>query len=373
MRQILTNLISNSIKFTEHGEIQVYGYVNEVGSKEEEISFTLSVSDTGIGIKKDQQKIIFDKFEQHTGQDSSRYGGTGLGLSICKSLMSMMNGSVYVESEPGKGSVFFLEFIHVPVTEPRQENVAEVELLARGFDEAVILLADDVADNRSLIVGFFRGSGISFIEAENGQQVLDYVQTQDIDLILMDLRMPVLSGYEAISSLKQQEKTAGIPVVAFTASVMGEDLEKVQQYGFDGYLRKPVGQQEVFKMVRRFIPYNEVASEPQQLNITIPEVPVEYIEGFLVEAKASLFPQWEEVKDKGDYELIASFTDKLCQTARQYGLQGLVEYSESLQVYIESFDIIEVDGMMKKFPELLKTLEQAVETGGRGAGDEQSI
>lgn len=373
LRQILTNLISNAIKFTDRGGIEVYGYVNTLEDTGETVSFTLSIRDTGIGIEKDQQKIIFEKFEQHIGQDSERYGGTGLGLSICKSLMSMMNGTIHVESEPGKGSVFFLEFIRIPITEQRQEDVKKTDLVARGFHEAVILLADDVADNRSLITGFFKGSAIRFIEAENGQQVLDHLQTQHVDLIFMDLRMPVLSGYETISLLRQEKKTAEIPVIAFTASVMGEDLEKVQQYGFDGYLRKPVGQQDVFTMVSRFIPYEEVVSLQQQPIISSSEIPVEQRLGFVAEAKTTLLPLWEEVKDKGDFNRIQDFTDKLYHVAKKFSLQGIVQYSEELHMHLESFDILEVDIMMNKFPELLDIMEQTADTGERGVDDENRV
>ncbi|THB77285.1 MAG: response regulator [Desulfobulbaceae bacterium] len=370
LRQVLVNLIGNSLKFTESGSVQILASVTKFDAQEQVVDFRISVKDTGIGIDQDQQKIIFEKFEQSTSQDTLQYGGTGLGLSICKSLTNLMGGDIQVFSEPGKGAIFTLNFQNVEITDKPTEFLDIERYSYLGFAKARVLIADDVEDNRSLVSGYFRESDIECFEVENGEQALEFIKKEPVDLVFLDLRMPVLNGYETISRLKEDIATADLPVIAFTASVMGEDMEKVQQYGFNGYLRKPVSQQEVFAMAAKFIEYSPPAENEEDDDIIdFSETSFASLQRFQGEVEQTLLPVWDEVRNKGDFELIKRFAGSLRSLATTHRVHRFVEYSEKLLDNIESFDILQVDILMKNFPILLQKIEDHL----RGQDDETHV
>lgn len=358
LRQILINLLGNSLKFTEAGEVELTGSVDRLVEEDNEIHFSINVRDTGIGISPENQETIFNKFEQTGGQNHNNFGGTGLGLSICKNLLAMMDGEIKVDSELGKGSEFILKFEHVSLGDKPEVEDKFTRFNKFGFTGGTVVIADDIKDNRALFCGFFNDSSIHFLEAENGQDVLDLVESNSIDLIFLDLRMPVLNGYETISILKQNRSSENIPVVAFTASVMGDDLEKVKQYGFDGYLRKPAGQQDIYEMMAKFLPYEHPTDSPiDEIDHEVSSLPNEKVMSFVTVIQKGLMPMWLDVKDKGDFELIRIFADKLRIESDKHRIDSFSNYAEELVSYIDSFDILEVDILMKKFPELVKKIE----------------
>ena len=363
LRQVLINLIGNAVKFTEHGAINLECRDVQRSQQGDRVGFTLAVRDTGIGIPPEQQQAIFNKFEQQEGLDHSRYGGTGLGLAICQSLVSLMDGTISLKSSPGEGAEFRIAFTHIPVVrEPRREELADVERISR-FKPANVLIADDVADNPPLVVGYFKGSDIHFHEAANGKEALRLMSRVDIDLVLMDLRMPEMSGYEAITAIRQDEALQHVPVIAFTASVMGEDMEKVHQYGFNDYLRKPVSRPEMLRTAARFLPMAEHQAPPRE-TATFPEnIPAGKLHEFLDAAEHELLPEWERVKDKGDFDLIGQFARNLSGHATACAIDSMADFGGRLEEYAQSFDILEVDAMMSQFPELIFSIQHQLEPG----------
>ncbi len=356
LRQILINLIGNSLKFTENGKVEITAELTK--RSEKLVDFRITVQDTGVGIKEDQKRIIFNKFEQQSDQDTGRYGGTGLGLAICNNLVNMMGGAIDVESTVGEGSSFIVELNSVHVVDKPIEDDAQVSLSPSGFSKASILVADDIAKNRELLTGFLKGSAIKIYEAEDGQQALDLVEQRDFDLIFLDLRMPVLSGYETISLLRQKSRNNNTPVVAFTASVMGEDMEKVEQYGFNAYLRKPFSQQELLGTIESFVEYTGVEETDDDVEeIVIPDISAVTLSEFRKVAENDLLPLWDEVKNTGDFEQVKRFAEQVAKYAKEYEIQVYENYAETLLMNIESFDIMEVDILMEKFPSLIKALE----------------
>jgi two-component system, NarL family, sensor histidine kinase EvgS len=364
VRQILINLIGNSLKFTEKGSIDYRLSDVQLSGDGRSVGFSIIVTDTGIGIPKEQQQSIFNKFEQQADQDNITYGGTGLGLSICQSLMKMMGGTIKVESVQGEGASFLLNFENIDITTPGVLEDTREMLTPAGFKTAKVLVVDDVKDNRTLIVEHFQGSGVQFHEAVNGKEALNLLDRTIVDLIFLDLRMPVMNGYETISAIKQHIKLKDIPVVAITASVMGEDMERVEQYGFDCYLRKPFDCQELFAIAQKYLPYEE---ETQSGNVDMilesSEISIENLTQFIEISDKELYPQWKAVKDRGDFELIEQFSSRLKEYAGECGILNIVCYADKLQQFVTSFDIIEVDGMMKDFPELIQTCKNRVERG----------
>lgn len=365
LRQILINLIGNAIKFTEQGGIELRCSDIQMHPGEDAVGFSLEVSDTGIGVPVEQQQGIFNKFEQQQGLDSAKYGGTGLGLAICQSLARLMGGSIELESCPGEGSTFRVIFPQVEIArEQRDEDRAEAFSIMQ-FEPANVLIVDDVKDNRQLVIGHFKGSALTFYEASDGKEALELLGKFPMDLVLMDLRMPVLSGYETITRIKADETLQQVPVVAFTASVMGEDLEKVSQYGFDDYLRKPVSRQDLLRVVAAFLPFSARQQDAAADLLDAVGVAPAQLGSFLAAVDSELTAEWKEIKDKGDFELIGNFAENLRTVAENHAVEHVVDYAERLQEHVTSFDIIEVDAMMKQFPEMIVALKKLL--AGEGA------
>ncbi len=263
VRQILLNLVGNAIKFTEQGYIKVSVSIlptptpSRVGKGL--LDLIITVEDSGIGIPESHQYTIFETFTQQDGQSTRHYGGTGLGLAITKQLVEMMHGTISLKSEVNKGSRFTIALKDVAVCAARLEPThgQSVDVKQIVFERATILAVDDVPHNRALIAGFVQDTALDFIEAENGEQSLVCAREQHPDLILMDLRMPVMDGYEATKRIKGCEDLRHIPVIALTSTVLKEAHKKMQVHGFDGYLRKPVMRTELFQELLRFLPHVE--------------------------------------------------------------------------------------------------------------------
>lgn len=357
LRQVLINLLGNALKFTDRGSVTLNCEDFQFNSENHTITFRILVHDTGIGIPREHQKMIFNKFEQQQDQDQTYYGGTGLGLSICKSFMELQGGRIWAESTPGKGSSFIIEFEEIALSEETTAREIHGNYHPLGFDKAVVLVVDDVPDNRSLLIQHFRGSSLIFHEAENGKQALAILEEKKIDLVCLDLRMPVMNGYETITRIRQDETLNHIPVLAVTASVMGEDLRKVDQYGFNGYLRKPVERHSLFQIMASFLPYSAEKMLPEKPLPVLPDIADSVLREFCQRINEEITPVWLEIKDKGDFELIAEFADKVTGLAEEYSIVPFVEYGRLLSQHVVSFEIFEVDTLMQQLPGMIETIE----------------
>lgn len=252
--QILMNLISNAIKFTQEGSIIIRVKVAEKDNGFVKLHF--SVKDTGIGILPEKQKIIFERFEQAETNTTRKYGGTGLGLSIVKNLVEQQGGSVNVISEEGDGSEFFFT-ISYEMTDSQMAGLIksynknalpgenEKKQRLKGMK---VLAAEDNKMNQLLLTTLFEQWGVKADMAADGKEALEKAAANNYDLILMDIHMPVMDGYEAAGNLRQQLKTA-CPVFAMTANVMAGEKEKCIQAGMNGYIAKPVNDAELFSLL----------------------------------------------------------------------------------------------------------------------------
>jgi signal transduction histidine kinase/ActR/RegA family two-component response regulator len=243
-RQILTNLINNAIKFTESGNID-YGY--EINDN----VLQFYVRDTGIGIKPEFYDKIFERFTQVDLSISKNYEGVGLGLAICKGLVELLGGKIWVESEINKGTTFFFTLPYSPVDRPFHAEIVHFKIPEKGIKGKILIAEDDYASlkyiNRLLV-----DSDITVICAENGKQAVEYVSTiPDIDLILMDIRMPVMDGIEASKLIKQIKPD--LPIIAQTAYAFKEEKEKILSIGCDEYLAKPVDKYKLTALINKYL------------------------------------------------------------------------------------------------------------------------
>jgi signal transduction histidine kinase/ActR/RegA family two-component response regulator len=246
LRQILVNLVGNAIKFTERGEIRV------AATRESEIcgvaGLRFVVSDTGLGIAEETLRKIFKPFSQADGSMTRRYGGTGLGLTICARLVDLMGGRIWVESQIGQGSAFHFT-VRLKVPDAMPEHTLPSPLWAAPSAEKLetrnrlrVLLAEDNAVNEKIAVRMLEKQGYRVLAVRDGRAALAALERDRFDLVLMDIQMPDMNGYEATQAIRARERLSGehTPIVALTAYAVNGDRDLCLAAGMDGYASKPI-------------------------------------------------------------------------------------------------------------------------------------
>jgi PAS domain S-box-containing protein len=266
IRQVLTNLIGNAIKFTERGSVTVR--VSTELQSESEAMLRFEVVDTGIGIPLEKQQMVFDAFAQADGSATRRYGGTGLGLTISRQMVQLMDGHIGLESEPGKGSTFHftlrlqkMKESSLPVSADllTQEKEDSLELASdtESHKKVRILLVEDNPANQRLILYMLRKQNYEVAVANNGLDalaVLEKAGEGGFNLILMDIQMPQMNGFEATAVIREREKASAtrVPIIALTAYAMKGDKERCMEAGMDGYISKPIHLDHLLEIIERF-------------------------------------------------------------------------------------------------------------------------
>lgn len=250
LRQIITNLLGNALKFTEKGFIDL-GY--SVKRTENEKLLEFYVKDTGIGIPSDKQAIIFERFRQVDEARTRKFGGTGLGLAISKRLVNLLGGTIWVKSELKNGSTFYFT---LPLDNGEPEEIVNIEPFQAtkyNWKGKTILVAEDENSNFELLKASIYRTGIKIIRAFNGDEAVEYVQKNNgIDVVLMDIRMPRMNGYDATRIIKGLKPE--LPVISITAYAMSEDKIKSLEAGCDMYISKPIRPSNLLAILNDFIP-----------------------------------------------------------------------------------------------------------------------
>ncbi|MCG8563687.1 MAG: ATP-binding protein, partial [Desulfobacterales bacterium] len=263
LRQILTNLLSNAIKFTDGGGTITLGVsrVDTLGRPKQEL-LQFMVTDTGIGIDPEQQELLFTPFSQLDASTTRKYGGSGLGLSICGQLLEMMDGTITVDSQPGRGSRFCF-ILPLGLADPRKlEPEFPTPLVSApraGFQYRAhfrgcqILVAEDTPTNQEITLAMLEQAGITAELAENGAEAVDKVAQGNFDAVLMDVQMPGMDGYEATRAIRKFASAEELPIIAMTAHTLKEDEARCLEAGMNGYISKPVGQDKLFAILKEFV------------------------------------------------------------------------------------------------------------------------
>ncbi len=252
LSQVITNLLSNAVKFTSNGQIDMY-----IG-KIDHNRFKFKIKDTGIGLTQKEQKNLFKSFSQADGSTSRKYGGTGLGLAISKQLVEMMNGKIWVESAYTKGSTFSFEIdleelSYCSIEENntvKQEKANSIQEDIEILSGKKILLAEDNLINQEIILGLLENSKIEIDIAENGKEAIELHSKSSYTLILMDIQMPILDGYEAAKAIRK--KDTEVPIIAITASAMKEDIQKTMESGMNDHIHKPIDVTKLYKILLKY-------------------------------------------------------------------------------------------------------------------------
>jgi signal transduction histidine kinase/DNA-binding NarL/FixJ family response regulator/HAMP domain-containing protein len=364
LRQVLLNLIGNAVKFTDSGYVKLCAKKIYTENDHSKVDLILAVEDSGIGIPADQQALIFESFRQQNGQSTRKYGGTGLGLAIAKRLVEMMNGKIFVESTPGKGSSFeiALHEVKVAATLPfaTQDNTFTPDKIT--FEKVRVLVVDDIESNRDLIKEYLSQVNLEVVTAENGQKALLFAEEYHPALILMDIRMPEMDGYEATKHLKDNPNTADIPVIALTAVVASDTKAKIKAHGFDGYLSKQVNIYKLLSELSRYLKYTEnaAADVPQVATLgfdsTLNPHDIANLPELRNKLKQFVLPLLEEANIMLEMDVVAELAEKMIELGNEYNIPAFIHYGEPLLESTQSFDISYIQEALDEFLVLVKPL-----------------
>ena len=364
-KQIIFNLVGNSIKFTHKGYVRINMSFKETGTDQGELR--VDVIDTGIGIPEDQQEKVFDAFRQQSGQSNRMYAGAGLGLSISKRLAEKMNGRIELISEVGMGSQFSLIIPEVKVCHEiveKSNQFLPVENVL--FDKNTILVVDDVLSNIMTVEGLLDDMGLHILSAESGETALEILKETAPSLILLDIRMPGMTGYQVAEKLKEDPRLCNIPLVALTASVSAQTDEELSVH-FDSFLYKPTSKSELVNMLMRYLPYQTTPLTPlenktshEQLISINPEV-VNKLAEILAVLNHDFLPVYNLVKDGMVLFRIEEFGVNLLEVAQKYQFDYLENYSRLLLEHVNNVNLTELSVTMSEFPFLLKKIQQLLD------------
>jgi PAS domain S-box-containing protein len=359
LRQIAMNLVSNSLKFTAEGEIVVQTAFINTDKTGKRTDVVFSVRDTGIGISPEQQKAIFDPFRQQDSSIAKKYGGTGLGLAITQKITHLLNGEIALKSKPGEGSEFIITFKDVLFTDVDRNKAERSAPLEVQLGKATILLVDDVDSNRDVIIGFLENQPVTILEASSGEEAVEIVKAHAPDLVLMDIRMPKMDGYEATRIIKSIQNT--MPVIAITASILSTTDE--QGALFDDFLGKPVLKSNLLESITKFIPdsmfiRNEQKGSPQEYEIDLSAVKAPVV--LHNEIETQMLPQLRNISNLGELSNFIDFAERLTRLGNDHDLPFFGQTGNRLIAATEAFDIEEIESIFlmlgHKFSEIIQEL-----------------
>ncbi|MBF0280404.1 MAG: PAS domain S-box protein [SAR324 cluster bacterium] len=370
LRQVLLNLLGNAIKFTDKGYIRLAVMQEIKKNDSSRLDLKFSVADSGIGISEDQQEEIFGAFNQQKGQSQIQFGGTGLGLTITKKLVEMMKGEISVVSHFGTGSTFnvILRDIEIAAVTDLKKHDSRIDVHSVAFNPAKILITDDIEINRNLVREYLAPYNFTLADAKNGQEAVALANNFKPDVILMDMRMPVMDGYNATMELKNEQETKNIPVIALTASAMLQSEEVVSKI-CDGYLRKPVNQEELVAELTNFLGYSIIKNEELKnsgadhllsTNEEIVEIEQDSVEE-LIQFLKSKKKDWEKLSEVLVIDQMEIFATSIKDTGEHYNYPPLIQWGSQLHSQASSFELDVLPQTLSQFPSLISSLELLVQ------------
>ncbi len=356
LRQVLLNLIGNAVKFTDKGFVRLKAYTHNEDKIRSKLDLLIDVEDSGIGISDDQVDKVFREFEQTSGQSQRKYGGTGLGLSISQRLTTLMGGDISLKSQFGVGSTFTIKLKAVDVSSLAIENDdknAKSKFQIK-FQSSSILVVDDIPDNRALLLAMFADTSLHFVEAENGFDAVNLAKQQTFNLILMDIRMPVMNGYQAAQEIKA---FSNVPIVALTASVMATQFEQANTENFDGFLRKPVLKADLLNELCKFLAFDQERDDTKvEQDIVLSHAELACLPLALIKLQ-TLQEQCKAASRGNNIPLNQVFAKAVQDVTKEYPIVVMVQFVEKLNNAIDSFDIATMKQCLNDYSEIIERLE----------------
>ncbi|MCJ7716810.1 MAG: ATP-binding protein, partial [Anaerolineales bacterium] len=268
LKQIVINLVSNAVKFTEYGYVELK--VKRIREDNRHIWIKIKVSDTGIGISENQINNVFKEYKQASAGIARKHGGTGLGLTISKRLTDMMDGRISVSSTEGKGSAFQVE---IPLEKSQLTYLTKdtLQINPEVLSGRSALIVDDDAVNRMLGEIILKGFNIEVDLASDGKEAIDVLRKKEFDMILLDINMPVISGLDVARHIREEKKDRKIKIIAITADMIREELEHYTEYGFDDYLIKPFREINLFNKLCKVMDVDTDQIQHETIKIVLKE------------------------------------------------------------------------------------------------------
>ncbi|WP_082702435.1 hybrid sensor histidine kinase/response regulator [Pseudacidovorax intermedius] len=384
LRQILTNLVGNAIKFTAEGEVRVALRLRLHGTA---THYCIDVQDTGIGIAADKLDDIFEPFVQAESSTTRRFGGTGLGLTISRGFARAMGGDIEVRSEPGRGTTFSLWLAAEPLGAAAMIDPAEaladrqageaVPAVRWRFDGGRVLVADDGAENRELVRVLLEEAGLQVDEAENGREAVDAVAAGHYDLVLMDIQMPVMSGPEATRVLRQRGFT--LPVIALTANAMKGFERELDEAGFSGHQTKPIVANQLLRELARRLggraepnratagaapaaPVADVPDAPLVSTLASHEKIGRIVQRFVDQLPAKL-QEMRQAVQQGRQDEAAALAHWLKGAGGSMGFAELFEPAKSLEEAVQAGDAVRAQALLQVLDALGRRIALGAGTG----------
>ena len=362
LKQVLFNLVGNAVKFTPKGYIHIRAEFRPYTPSNGKGELIIDIEDSGIGIPHDQQELIFDTFRQVAGQSNRNFEGTGLGLSISRKLVERMNGTLTLKSEPGKGSVFTVHMrdIEIAVTDiviaTEEETTDDII-----FKNADILIVDDVALNIETIETLLSGSGLNISVTSSGSDAVEKVNAHKPDLVLLDLRMPDMDGFEVAKRIRANETNKDVSIIAFTASVV--NIDRIMETGlFDDCLFKPVTIKNLKLKIAKFVDHSIIKNQQDEdskedhVLESLPEELLKNFDEFHEKMAQDIYPAYEIFRNQLVIYRIEKFTKDLEVISGGYNFSFLKEYGESIDRSLEIFDIENIMEIIGEFPVIINRI-----------------
>lgn len=366
LRQILLNITGNAIKFTDKGHIKISAKLSPENDRavddESTVGLIFEIQDTGKGISDSEKERIFDAFAQQRGQEEKEYGGTGLGLAICKRMTELMGGEIKLNSTIGAGSTFsvILPELKIASAENLLQNNLTNEIEKTSFKNNTVLVVDDIELNRQMLSELLQKMSIKVLTANNGQEALILVAETHIDLIITDIRMPVMDGIEFTKKIKSNSKTIHIPVVALSASATTLEKDEILASGIQEYLSKPLKINQLIGTLSKYLKSHTEKAESndnvlhknRKRATPINQQNKKETAFFVDELNKKVVPLYQKVKKIYDQKLINEFVDELVKIAEKYNKNDWAEYANQIKKLSDNFDIVELDKEIKRFERL---------------------
>jgi signal transduction histidine kinase/CheY-like chemotaxis protein len=366
LRQVMVNLLGNAVKFTDAGFVKtrVSWQGRENGGTG---TLLIDVEDTGIGIPAHKLEEVFEPFVQADSRRTAEREGTGMGLTIVKRVTELMGGTLEVESVVGQGTIFHLRFPDVPVSGLAPVGDHAEPGGAVDFDDfapASVLVADDNQANRALMAGIFEGTHHRLLFANNGQDALDQLKVARPDVILLDIRMPVMDGRTTLAEIRKQASLASLPIIAVTAS--SEPSEDTELRGqFNGFVRKPYSRHTLFLALAQFLQKAPVGNglERQNLKETFQSIPIASADRaaqwqeLALELRRQVASEWPTLRDSLAVNETRAFAHKLFLLSEAAQCGPLAAYAATLTTFTDSYAIGQMEHHLAVFPKLVESID----------------
>ncbi|HQE23408.1 MAG TPA: ATP-binding protein [Syntrophomonadaceae bacterium] len=352
LRRIMLNLLSNAAKFTSQGHITIRVRIadNPPATTPNKLWLEFSVEDSGVGIPEDKLSIVFDAFQKANVYDGD---GSGLGLAICRELVKLLGGNITVTSQLGQGTTFtFVIPVEIPKPVPMHNLInSQRKHVASTVTGRHILVVDDNDVNRRILTLMLKRKGFAVLQASNGFECLSLLQAHPVDIVLMDMQMPVLSGYETVRQIRCNPRYSSLPIIALTASSMDGEQHQCLQAGCNAYLAKPFSSETLFSIIDSHLVYHDGAAFSERDFQCLRK---EFLPEFIAMLELDLV-RMRKAQENRDWESVAHIAHDIKGTAGMYGFEPISQLAAQLYSWSNH---TKLDGIEILLTELENALEK---------------